>query len=245
MNPTSPEQQTESQAAEPAKDGTQAIPAQVLLIDLDNCPNQIEKLSLHIEEFTRVIVSYGGTDPKVPFSLLSLLATPIHEKRLEIVQVEQGKNAADFALTFHAGLLVNELPPNAEFTILSDDTGLDHAVHLLQDKERKAIRRSGKDQSANVEPKSRTTKAKSRKQAKSRETPSSDDSQINEAADKLSKNLRKLDRKKKPKSKESLLNHIGSHFKGNKELADNRESILDALVKQGTIKLEGNKVKYS
>lgn len=244
MEKTPTGQQAGPQDAELAKEETQAIPAKVLLIDLDNCPNQIEKLSLHIEEFTRVIAFYGGTEPKVPFSLLSLLATPIHEKRLEIVRVEQGKNAADFALTFHAGLLVNELPPNTEFTILSDDTGLDYAVHLLQDKERKAIRRSGKDQSVNVESKPRTTKAKSRKQAKSKETPSSDDSPINEAAVKLSKNLRKLDRKKKPKSKESLLNHIGSHFKGNQELADSRESILDALVKQGTIKLEGDKVKY-
>ena len=105
MERTPTGQQARPQDTELAKDGVQAIPARVLLIDLDNCPNQIEKLSLHIEEFARVIVSYGGAEPKVPFSLVSLLATPIHEKRLEIVRVEQGKNAADFALTFHAGLL--------------------------------------------------------------------------------------------------------------------------------------------
>ena len=241
MNRTSPEQQAEPQVAEEAH----AVSAKVLLIDLDNCPNQIEKLSLHIETFTRVIVSYGGTEPKVPFSLLSLLATPIHEKRLEIVRVEQRKNAADFALTFHAGLLVHEMPPNTAFTILSDDTGLDHAIHLLNEKGRKARRLSGKDQTVKAESKPRSTKANSRKQAKSKETPSSDDSPINEAAVTLSKNLRKLDREKKPKSQESLLNHIESHFKGNQELADGREAILDALVRQGTIKLEGNKVRYS
>ena len=244
MNPTSPEQQTESQAAEPAKDGTQAIPAQVLLIDLDNCPNQIEKLSLHIEEFTRVIVSYGGTEPKVPFSLVSLLATPIYEKRLEIVRVEQGKNAADFALTFHAGLLVNELPPNTEFTILSDDTDLDHAVHLLQDKGRKAIRRSGKDQSANTKPKAPAKSTTPKAKARAEKAPASGKSLVSDAAAQLSKHLRKLDRKKKPKTKESLLNYIESHFKGNQELADSSEAIFKAMVKQGTIKLEGDKVKY-
>ena len=221
------------------------MPAQVLLIDLDNCPNQIEKLSLHIEEFARTIVSYGGAEPKVPFSLVSLLATLIHEKRLEIVPAEQGKNAADFALTFYAGLLVNQLPPNTEFTILSDDTDLDYVVYLLHDKGREASRLSGKEQPVKAEPKSRTKNTPPKAKAQTKKMPASGDSSINDAAAKLSKHLRKLDRKKKPKSKESLLNYLESHFKGDPKLASSRESIFSALVKQRTVKMDGDKVKYS
>ena len=244
METTSAEQQVESQATEPLGKETYETSAQVLLIDLDNCPNQIEKLSLHIEEFTRVIVSYGGTDPKVPFSLVSLLATPIYEKRLEIVRVEQGKNAADFALTFHAGLLANELPPNTEFTILSDDTDLDHAVHLLHDKGRKASRLSGKDQpvKAELKPRAKSTTPKAKAQAEKK--PGSGKASINDAVKEFSAKLQKTKSEKKPKTKKALLNQIESHFSNNKKLAKSREAIFSALEKQGTIKLDGDTVTY-
>lgn len=244
METASMEQQAEPQATEPAKEETHAVPAKVLLIDLDNCPNQIEKLSLHIETFARVIVSYGGTEPKVPFSLLSLLATPIHEKRLEIVRVEQGKNAADFALTFHAGLLVNELPPNTEFTILSDDTDLDHAVYLLYDKGRKASRLSGKDQPVKAEPKPRAKSITPKTKAQAPKTPASGKSSINDAVKKFSAKLQKTKSEKKPKTKKALLNQIESHFPNNKKLAKSGEAIFNALEKQGTIKLDGDTVTY-
>ncbi len=221
------------------------MPAQVLLIDLDNCPNQIEKLSLHIEEFARVIVSYGSAEPKVPFSLVSLLATPIHEKRLEIVRVEQGKNTADFALTFHAGLLVNELPPNTEFTILSDDTDLDHVVHLLHDKGREASRLSGKEQPVKAEPKPRGKSRPSKTKVQAEETPASGKSPINDAVKKFSAKLKKTKSEKRPKTKKALLNQIEIHFPKNKKLAKSGEAIFNELEKQGTIKVDGDKVSYS
>ena len=221
------------------------MPAQVLLINLDNCLNQIEKLSLHIEEFTRVIVSYSGTEPKVPFSLLSLLATPIHEKRLEIVRVEQGKNAADFALTFHAGLLLNELPSHTEFTILSDDNDLDHAVHLLHDKGRKAARLSGKEQPAKPKPKSRSKSETPKAKTKTKESSASGKSPINDAVKKFSAKLKKTKSEKRPKTKKALLNQIESHFPKNKKLAKSGEAIFNELEKQGNVKVDGDKVSYS
>ena len=219
------------------------MPAQVLLIDLDNCPNQIEKLSLHIEEFARIIVSYGGAEPKVPFSLVSLLATLIHEKRLEIVPAEQGKNAADFALTFYAGLLVNQLPPNTEFTILSDDTDLDHVVYLLHDKGREASRLSGKEQPVKAEPKSRAKNTTPKAKAQPQKTPASGKSPINEAAVELAEEIRKS--KKRPKTRKALINYISSHFKGDQKLADSSEAIFKVIVKEGVIKMDSDKVKYS
>ena len=148
-------------------------------------------------------------------------------------------------MTFHAGLLVNQLPTNTEFTILSDDTDLDHAVHLLHGKGRKASRLSGKDQPVKAEPKPRAKSTTPKAKAQAKESSASGKSRINDAAVELSKHFRKLDGKKKPKSKDSLLNFIASHFKGDKKLADSSEAILNAMVKEGLIKMDSNKVKYT
>lgn len=117
----------------------------VLLIDLDNCPRQIAKLPQTLLEFSRVIACYGGVEPKVPLKLVTLLATAINEGKLEIVGMQKkGKNAADFGLAFWAGRLVNEMPPETDFLILSQDADLDHVVNLLQSADRKAVRIDGK-----------------------------------------------------------------------------------------------------
>lgn len=116
-----------------------------LLIDLDNCPRQIERLPETLTEYARVIVCYGGTEPKVPLGMVSLLATAIHEGRLTIIGMQKkGKNAADFGLAFWAGRLAAEMPPDTEFLILSQDTDLDHVVYMLQGAKRQVERLDGK-----------------------------------------------------------------------------------------------------
>jgi PIN domain len=116
-----------------------------LLIDLDNCPRQIERLPETLTEYARVIACYGGTEPKVPFGMVPLLATAIHEGRLAIIGMQKkGKNAADFGLAFWAGRLAAEMPPDTEFVILSQDTDLDHVVHMLQGSKRRVERLDGK-----------------------------------------------------------------------------------------------------
>jgi len=116
-----------------------------LLIDLDNCPRQIERLPETLTAYTRVIACYGGVEPKVPFGMVSLLATTLHEGRLTILGMQKkGKNAADFGLAFWAGRLAAEMPPDTEFLILSQDTDLDHVVHLLQGANRRVERLDGK-----------------------------------------------------------------------------------------------------
>ena len=57
---------------------------------------------------------------------------------------KKGKNAADFGLAFWAGRLAAEMPPDTEFLILSQDTDLDHVVHLLQGANRRVERLDGK-----------------------------------------------------------------------------------------------------
>ena len=116
-----------------------------VLIDLDNCPQQIERLPQTLTEYARVIACYGGTEPKVPMGMLPLLATAIHEGRLAIIGMQKkGKNAADFGLAFWAGRLAAEMPPETEFLILSQDTDLDHVVHMLEGAQRQVKRQDGK-----------------------------------------------------------------------------------------------------
>jgi PIN domain len=121
------------------------VAVRALLIDLDNCPRQIDRLPETLTEYTRVIACYGGTEPKVPLSMVPLLATAIHEGRLAIIGMQKkGKNAADFGLAFWAGRLAAEMPPDTEFLILSQDTDLDHVVHMLQGANRRVERLDGK-----------------------------------------------------------------------------------------------------
>jgi len=123
----------------------QPATVRALLIDLDNCPRQIEQLPETLATFARVIACYGGSEPKVPLGMVPLLATAIHEGRLAIIGMQKkGKNAADFGLAFWAGRLVTEMPPNTEFLILSQDTDLDHVVHMLQSANRHVERLDGK-----------------------------------------------------------------------------------------------------
>src|SRR5262249_28629429 len=56
-----------------------------LLIDLDNCPRQLERLPETLTEYARVIACYGGAEPKVPLGMVPLLAMAIHEGRLTIL----------------------------------------------------------------------------------------------------------------------------------------------------------------
>ena len=123
----------------------QPTTVRALLIDLDNCPRQIEQLPDTLATFARVIACYGGSEPKVPLGMVPLLATAIHEGRLAIIGMQKkGKNAADFGLAFWAGRLVAEMPPDTEFLILSQDTDLDHVVHMLQSAQRHVERLDGK-----------------------------------------------------------------------------------------------------
>jgi len=116
-----------------------------LLIDLDNCPRQLDRLPETLTEYTRVIACYGGAEPKVPLGMVPLLATAIYEGRLAIIGMQKkGKNAADFGLAFWAGWLAAEMPPDTEFLILSQDTDLDHVVHMLQRANRQVERLDGK-----------------------------------------------------------------------------------------------------
>lgn len=113
----------------------------VLLIDLENCPSQINQLMENLEQYSQVVVCYAQSGAKIPVDWIMALTTIINDNRLKLVKMPTvGKNAADFGITFWAGILMAQLPENTHFDIVSNDTDLDYAVSLLIDQGRSAER---------------------------------------------------------------------------------------------------------
>lgn len=113
----------------------------VLLIDLENCPTQIQQLQVDLDHFVQIVICYAHSQAKIPLSWLNELAAAIQQNKLRIIQMAQGgKNSADFGLAFFAGALMQELPAQTEFIIVSNDRDLDHIVHLLKSQKRIAQR---------------------------------------------------------------------------------------------------------
>lgn len=113
----------------------------ILLIDLENCPTQIQQVLEHLDQYQRVIICYAHSQAKVPLSWLNALAQAIQQDKLKIIQMAQaGKNSADFGLCFFAGMLAQEMPENSHFVILSNDTDLDHTIRLLHSQNHRAER---------------------------------------------------------------------------------------------------------
>lgn len=113
----------------------------VLLIDLENCPNQIQQLQKDLEQFSQVIICYAQSGAKIPLDWLMPLSSIVNANKLKIFKMATGgKNAADFGICFFAGVLTQQLPPTTEFVIVSNDTDLDHVVNLLKNQGRSAER---------------------------------------------------------------------------------------------------------
>jgi PIN domain len=117
----------------------------ILLIDLENCPSQINDLLSKLGSYSQIVVCYAQSGAKVPLDWLMPLSAAITSQRLKIIKMAHvGKNSADFGICFFAGVLMQQFPPDADFTILSDDTDLEHVVRLLAGEGRQASRIGGK-----------------------------------------------------------------------------------------------------
>lgn len=113
----------------------------ILLIDLENCPNQINQLQKNLEQFSQVIICYAQSGTKIPIDWLIPLSISVTTNKLKIFKmVSNGKNAADFGICFFAGVLMQQLPERTHFVIISNDTDLDHVVSLLKSQGRSAER---------------------------------------------------------------------------------------------------------
>ncbi len=205
----------------------------VLLIDLDNCPRQFRNLPHTIEQFTRVVACYGKQEPKIPLNLVTFLAKAISNGKLEIVGMQKkGKNAADFGLTFWAGRLMAELPPETEFIILSEDTDLNHVINLLHTAGRKATRINGKSKNITLDD----------SQDKLNLKEEIDPPILDVVAEYYYQILQPG--KSRPRTKKTLHNNITSYFKKRKQIKP--EKILQGLIDREFIEIDGHdRVIYS
>ncbi len=195
-------------------------PAKILLIDLENCPNQILELQDNLEQYTKVIICYAKTGVKIPLDWLIPLSTTVAERKLHIHKMTHvGKNSADFGICFFAGALMQQYEQKAHFVIISNDTDLDHVVNLLKSQGCTAERVGTK----------KTIKTNNNKVS------------LKVSCVQLYCSHLVTHSKNRPAKKDTLLKSIKSKFKDNEEIAPD---ILQILIKMKAISIVENKISY-
>jgi hypothetical protein len=196
----------------------------VLLIDLENCPSQIHQLMNNLEQYSHVIVCYAQSGVKIPIDWIVPLTATVNDNRFKLVKMPQvGKNAADFGITFWAGVFMAQLPLHTHFDIVSSDTDLDHVVSLLISQQRGAKRIGIKKDNPEV-------------------VLVTSEPLIHSKRSNLQEYCLHLVNHSKPTKKETLLNSINSKFKANNI---NSEELIEQLRKQGVINVEDGKITYN
>jgi len=191
------------------------------MIDLENCPNEIHQLMNNLEKYASIVVCYAQNSFKVPLDWVIPLASVVNVNRIKIVKMPNGgKNAADFGITFWAGVLMAQSTTDTHFDIVSNDADLDHCVSLLQCQNRSAKRI--KTQAENIQ------------NLQTEKTPG-------KFAHEYCQNLLKYN-KNRPGNKAALLNSIKNKFNGS---VPNPETLCQELHKLGVITLKDNKISYN
>ncbi len=199
----------------------------VLLIDLENCPDQISQLQEKLEQFSQVVICYAQTGAKIPLDWLIPLSATVISNKLKIFKMTNGgKNAADFGICFFAGVLMQQLHKETHFEIISNDTDLDHVVNLLRSQGRSAERISTKKEENKT---STVTKT------------------IVESTDFVSPiktycTYLVTYSQNRPAKKDTLINSIRSKFKESPQTA---VEVLKLLTTRGAISISDNKVSYN
>ncbi len=71
------------------------VPNLVLLIDLENCPSQIDHLIKNLEQFSLVVICYAQSGAKVPIDWILPLTSAVNTNKLKLFKTPgTGKNAA-------------------------------------------------------------------------------------------------------------------------------------------------------
>ena len=199
----------------------------VLLIDLENCPDQIYQLQEKLEQFSQVVICYAQTGVKIPLDWLIPLSVTVSSNKLRIFKMTSGgKNAADFGICFFAGVLMQQSHKETRFVIISNDTDLDHVVNLLKSQGRLAERIGNKKEEKE------TTKA----------TKTTVEATVSISPIKMYCMHLVTYSKNRPAKKDTLLNSIKNKFK------DSPEAAVEAfrlLTSQGAVTVSENKVSYN
>ncbi|MGK7887881.1 MAG: PIN domain-containing protein [Leptolyngbyaceae cyanobacterium] len=206
--------------------------SQVLLIDLENCPAQIKQLQQDLERFSQVVICYARTGAKIPLDWLIPLSATVISNRLKIFKMSNGgKNAADFGICFFAGALMQELPADTHFIIISNDKDLDHVVNLLKSQGRSAERVGSLEKDNSIP----------EKQQENGVVPATSVSADTASIKIYCAHLITYS-KNRPAKQDTLLNSIKNKFKNTPVVP---QEVLALLVKQGALKISDKKVFYN
>ncbi len=221
------------QDAQPAAPApvTESPGQRILLIDLENCPNHIQALQDSLRQYDKVIICYASTGVRIPLDWLIPLHETISNARLQIHKMDRiGKNAADFGIFFFAGMLAQQLTEAAEFTIISDDTDLDHLVSLL----------IGLSHGAKREGKEKPQPAAEPSPALPSTTATARVSSVSAGVSLYCEHLERYSANR-PASDKTLRNSIRTRMAEDAALAD---AVLQELIRQKALSLNGSKVTY-
>ena len=194
----------------------------ILLIDLENCPSQINELQKILQDYSLVVICYAHSNAKIPLDWLMPLNSTINSDQLKIFKMTStGKNAADFGISFYAGMLMQQMSHDAHFVIMSDDTDLDHVINLLHCQSRTAERIGMKKDDTKVSHFIVPTELATMKTYCAHLV---------------------TYKSNRPAKKETLLNSIKNKFK---ETPDVTNNLLSSLIKQGALTFQDNRVIYN
>jgi hypothetical protein len=210
----------------------------VLLIDLENYPSQINELPKVLTQYHLVVICYAQSNARIPIDWLMPLNDTINKAQLKIFRMtSNGKNAADFGISFYAGMLMSQLPPDAHFVIMSDDQDLDHVVNLLKNQQRSAERLGmRKDEPKAIKPAAQADAITSA--AEPIKTSSKDP--LTPLIKLYCAHLITY-KKNRPAKKTTLLNSITNKLGDEKHRS---EALFQALVKLQALQIQDTKVQY-
>ena len=149
------------------------------------------------------------------------LSAMINVGKLKIFKMpNSGKNAADFGISFYAGVLTQQLQQEVKFVIVSNDKDLDHVVNLLKSQGRSAERIGTKKEEKQVNDEVLSTLSPIKTYCKHLITYS----------------------KNRPAKKDTLLNSIKNKFKGAPVTA---AEVMQLLMEHNAIQIVEKKVSYN
>jgi hypothetical protein len=207
--------------------------SKVLLIDYENVQgvdlSRIERMDCRVFVFT------GSNQNRIPFELVSS-AQRLGE-RLDWIRVEgSGPNALDFHIAYYLGARVARNPAD-EYFVLSRDKGFDPLIrHLVKGKTTcKRITSVSEIDSGRKSKEEPVRKTKADAPVRSRET--------DDDYGRVVKNLRKIDKNRKPRNQKTLRQHLKSMM-GKPVDEDRMDQIMDRLFAEGMIAEENGRIQY-
>jgi hypothetical protein len=199
------------------------MPTRYVLIDYENVqPETLERLDPKVYA---LLVFVGANQAKMPTNLV----TALQRFEFRCIQVAgNGRNALDFHLAYYLGRIA-AAEPSASFYIVSKDSGFDPLIHHLEVEGIKGRRVTTIDEIAG-------------KKAPGTKAPVKVAAALRDRLAVITDNLKRRT-KARPGTVSKL--HTVIHELFSKQLSDGDVArLVDQLVKQGVVTVEGTKVSY-